>query len=81
MNGFAPNFDHGAALRVPSASDVRGWSVLMAWLGRAGKRLASADAVEVRTATGRCIASAGDWIVLSVTGEYHVAAGRLALHG
>lgn len=73
-------FDHGAALRVPSAADVRGWSMLMAWLGAAGKRLASSEAVEVRTPVGRCIASAGDWIVLSVSGEYHVAAGQMALH-
>ncbi|HYG27671.1 MAG TPA: hypothetical protein VD906_12260 [Caulobacteraceae bacterium] len=67
-----PQFDHGAALRVPPAADAHGWSALMAWLGNAGRRLAG-TAVEVDTRNGRLVASVGDWVVLSVSGHFHVA--------
>ena len=74
-----PAFDHGAALRVPPANDARGWMNLLAWLGEAGGRLAApGGVVQVRTAAGPMVACTGDWIVLSVSGDYHVAhaAGR-----
>ena len=66
------SFDHGAALRVPSPDDARGWGALMAWLGQAGRRFGAA-CVHVSTGAGVAIAAPGDWIVLSVSGEYHVA--------
>lgn len=65
-------FDHGAALRVPSPEDARGWGALMAWLGQAGRRLNTA-CVNVSTPSGETVATPGDWIVLSVSGEYYVA--------
>lgn len=69
-----PAFDHGAALRVPPAHDTRGWQNLLVWLGEAGGRMsAPGGMVQVRTAAGVMVASSGDWIVLSVTGDYHVA--------
>jgi hypothetical protein len=52
---------------------------LLAWLGDAGGRLAAPGGmVQVRTAAGVMVACTGDWIVLSVSGDYHVAhaAGR-----
>lgn len=68
-----PRFDHGAALRVPHAHDHNGWQMLMAWLGMAGLRLGQGGSVQVDTATGPAVAMPGDWIVLSVSGEFHVA--------
>ena len=47
----------------------------MAWLGHAGRRLAG-TAVEVDTRGGRHVASVGDWVVLSVSGDFHVAVGN-----
>jgi hypothetical protein len=71
-------FDHGAALRVPPAHDSRSWGILMTWLGECGRRMDQPGAVEVDTAAGRRLAMPGDWIVLSVSGDYHIAgvAGR-----
>ncbi|MDP3173494.1 MAG: hypothetical protein Q8M88_03560 [Phenylobacterium sp.] len=68
-----PRFDHGAALRVPSAADPRGWRALWAWLGDAARAPDEAGAVQVRTADGFKVARPGDWIVLSVSGAFHVA--------
>ena len=65
-------FDHGAALRVPPAHDARSWRLLMQWLGEAGRALPAPGAVEVSTAQGSCVAMPGDWIVLAVTGDFHV---------
>lgn len=70
-----PRFDHGAALRVPPAHDARSWSKLWIWLGEAGLQLEEAGAAQVRTPDGYVIARPGDWIVLSVSGDYHVAHG------
>jgi len=67
-----PRFDHGAALRVPAPDDRRGWRALWAWLGDAA-RLDDAGAVQVRTEDGMAKAQPGDWIVLSVSGSFHVA--------
>ena len=69
----SPRFDHGAALRVPSPADPRGWRALWAWLGDAARGLDEADAVQVRTEDGFKVARPGDWIVLSVSGAFHVA--------
>ena len=72
----APSFDHGAALRVPPAHDVRSWRMLLAWLGDAGRQLDGAGSLEVSTPAGVAVAGPGDWIVLSISGRYHVAHGR-----
>ena len=69
----SPKFDHGAALRVPPAHDANGWRILMTWLGPYGRRLDQPGAVEVDTAAGGRLALPGDWVVLSVSGAYHVA--------
>jgi hypothetical protein len=69
----APAFDHGAALRVPPLHDVRSWRKLWAWLGEDGLALDGHGAIEVTTEHGPAIASPGDWIVLSVSGSFHVA--------
>ena len=61
-----PAFDHGAALRTPPAHDTRSWTKLWLWLGDAS----------VRTPHGWTTARPGDWIILSVSGHFHVAAGR-----
>lgn len=77
----APVFDHGAALRVPPAHDVRNWRRLEAWLGDQGMAEIEAGLVRVFTSLGEQVAHSGDWIVLSVRGEYHVARGeRPAYH-
>ena len=68
-----PSFDHGAALRVPPAHDARGWRNLTIWLGADGWPMDEAGAVEVSTPNGKAVARPGDWIVLSVSGAYHVA--------
>lgn len=71
-----PAFDHGAALRTPPAHDQRSWAKLWLWLGDDGQALDEPGAVSVRTAEGRAVARPGDWIILSVSGRFHVAAGR-----
>ena len=75
---LAPPFDHGAALRVPPAHDAKSWAKLWMWLGEDGCALDSRGAVQVSTPDGPAIARPGDWIVLSVSGRFHVAhAARL----
>jgi hypothetical protein len=66
-------FDHGAALRVPPPTDATNWQKLWAWLGEDARSVAEAAAVQVLTPDGPIIAHSGDWIVLSVTGDFHVA--------
>ncbi len=70
---FQAQFDHGAALRVPPPGDARGWRSLIAWLGDGGWPLEDRAAVQVRTPGGPALARPGDWIVLSVSGHFHVA--------
>ena len=67
------SFDHGAALRVPPPTDAVSWRKLWMWLGEDAHSVAEAAAVQVRTPEGPVIAHSGDWIVLSVTGDFHVA--------
>lgn len=69
----APRFDHGAALRVPPMQDAKNWRALSQWLGDAGGALDPSGTLKVRTAAGWAKAWPGDWIVLSVSGEFHVA--------
>ncbi len=69
----SPAFDHGAALRVPPPHDSRSWSRLWAWLGEDAHAMTEAGAVQVCTPEGWTIAHSGDWIVLSVSGDFHVA--------
>jgi hypothetical protein len=66
-------FDHGAAIRVPPAHDANGWRMLMIWLGDCGRATGTPGLVEVTTPVGPAAAAPGDWIVLSVSGAYHVA--------
>ncbi len=68
-----PKFDHGAALRVPPAHDARGRRALLQWLGDSGCPFDDRGAVQVGTGQGAVVARPGDWIVLSVSGEFHVA--------
>lgn len=70
-----PPFDHGAALRVPPPSDKRSWRTLWAWLGEHARAAAEGTAVQVHTPEGLVIARCGDWIVLSHSGDFHVAHG------
>lgn len=42
------------------------------WLGEAGCAFDDRGAVQVSTSLGAVIARPGDWIVLSVSGEFHV---------
>jgi hypothetical protein len=70
-----PTFDHGAALRVPPPHDAKGRRALWVWLGEDGSAFDDRGAVQVRTAQGAAIARPGDWIVLSVSGVFHVARG------
>jgi hypothetical protein len=67
-----PRFDHGAALRVPPPNDAKGRRALWRWLGEAGQPLDDRGAVQVSTGHGAVVAWPGDWIVLSVSGEFHV---------
>jgi hypothetical protein len=67
--------DHGAALRVPPAHNIKAWTSLMGWLGDAGQ-LIDPGLVEVATPSGAHIAAPGDWIVLSASGSYHVTTPR-----
>lgn len=66
-------FDHGAALRVPPPNDAKNWRTLWMWLGEDACAISEAAAVQVRTPEGPVVAHCGDWIVLSVTGDFHVA--------
>ena len=68
-----PPFDHGAALRVPPAHDRKNWSVLWQWLGDDAQSLPEVSAVQVFTPEGPVVAHTGDWIVLSHSGNFHVA--------
>ncbi|MDB5440493.1 MAG: hypothetical protein JWM33_2920 [Caulobacteraceae bacterium] len=68
-----PPFDHGAALRVPPPNDARGWRMLWSWLGDDAWAVTEAAAVQVRTPEGPVVAHCGDWIVLTVSGSFHVA--------
>lgn len=68
-----PRFDHGAALRVPPPGDMGNWRTLWMWLGEDGCAVAEAAAVQVLTPEGPVVAHSGDWIVLSVSGDFHVA--------
>lgn len=68
-----PQFDHGAALRVPPAHDANGRRALWLWLGEGGFPLDDRGAVQVSTQDGPVVARPGDWIVLSFKGEFHVA--------
>jgi hypothetical protein len=68
-----PRFDHGAALRVPPRDDAQGRRALNLWLGDCGHPFDDRGAVQVSTPYGPAIAHPGDWIVLSVGGEFHVA--------
>jgi hypothetical protein len=48
--------------------------VLWQWLGDEAQAVAEASAaVQVRTPEGPVVAHAGDWIVLSHSGAFHVA--------
>jgi hypothetical protein len=68
-----PRFDHGAALRVPPAHDAKGRNALWRWLGDEAFPFDEQGAVQVRTVQGPAIAWPGDWVILSVSGEFHVA--------
>ncbi len=68
-----PEFDHGAALRVPPAGDARNWRMLQMWLGESALRIDESGLVQVATPTGQQVACPGDWIVLSTSGDFHVA--------
>lgn len=70
---FQSGFDHGAALRVPPPSDAANWRMLWMWLGEDARAVTEGGAVQVTTPLGPVIAHCGDWIVLSVTGDFHVA--------
>ena len=76
-----PKFDHGAALRVPPAHDAKGRRSLWMWLGDAGCAFDDRGAVQVSTIQGVVIARPGDWIVLSFSGEFHVARSSAASDG
>jgi hypothetical protein len=69
----SPAFDHGAALRVPPPGDARSWGVLQQWLGAAAAMIDPGGLVQVATPEGCAVARSGDWIVLSVSGDFHVA--------
>lgn len=69
---YIPSFDHGAALRVPPPNDVANWRKLWMWLGADALSVAEGAAVQVRTPEGNVVAHCGDWIVLSVSGAFHV---------
>lgn len=66
-------FDHGAAMRVPAGHDAKAHRALQLWLGDEGAHIAQAGAFQVWTAEGWAVAWPGDWIVLSVSGGFHVA--------
>lgn len=67
-----PRFDHGAALRVPPPGDAPNRGVLEQWLGDCGAPIGAAGHIRVETPHGCEVARPGDWIVLSVSGAFHV---------
>jgi hypothetical protein len=69
-----PTFDHGSAVRTPAPHDRRNWAKLWLWLGDDGAAGDEPGAVEVRTPEGWVIARPGDWIILTFSGSFHVAA-------
>ncbi len=72
---LAPPFDHGAALRVPPPHDAKSWSKLWMWLGDEASALGP-GVIQVNTPEGAAVARPGDWIVLSVRGQFYVAHSR-----
>jgi len=60
-------------MRVPPAHDARNWRQLWAWLGEDGQALDHPGLAQVKTPGGWDIARPGDWIVLTVSGHFHVA--------
>jgi hypothetical protein len=70
-----PSFDHGAALRVPAPSDARNWHALQVWLGECATLVDPSGVIQVATPQGHEVARPGDWIVLSVSGDFHVTRG------
>jgi hypothetical protein len=64
---------------VPPPHDASNWRNLLAWLGEYGKRLSGQQGVEVHTPEGPTRARPGDWVVLSVSGQFHVARSGPAL--
>lgn len=66
-----PGFDHGAALRVPPVEDAVNWGRLWSWLG--AEACWTEGGLQVATPDGMTAAQPGDWIVLSVSGHFHVA--------
>jgi hypothetical protein len=77
----SPAFNHGAALRTPPAHDARSWTKLWQWLGADGVALDEPGAASVRTPQGWITAWPGDWIILTVSGDFHVAAVRRTENG
>ena len=75
-NARNPDFDHGAAVRVPAAHDARNWAKLWQWLADDGQALDEPGVVSIRTAEGWVAAGPGDWIILTFGGDFHVAVGR-----
>jgi hypothetical protein len=75
MHASRKPIDHGAAIRVPPAHDAKGRLVLMTWLGECGSPTEQ-GLVEVATSAGVCVASPGDWIVLSASGAFYVTRAR-----
>jgi hypothetical protein len=69
-------FEHGSALRVPAAHDAANWRQLEWWLGDAGRRAEQAGVIAIDTPEGWLMARPGDWIVLSVSGRYYLAASQ-----
>jgi hypothetical protein len=47
--------------------------MLLIWLGDCGRLLDRPGLVGVTTPAGESPAAPGDWIVLSISGSYHVA--------
>ena len=76
----APRFDYGAALRVPPSLDVGGWRRLEQWLGDKGYPHIETGVVREVTPRGEREAHCGDWIVLTVAGEFHIARGDRPLY-
>ena len=72
-NRHSVRLDHGAALRVPSPNDANGRNALWRWLGDCGFAADDGQAVQVLTQAGTAVARPGDWIVLSVSGDFYVA--------
>jgi hypothetical protein len=67
------SFDHGSAVRVPPAHDVRNWTKLWQWIGDDGQADDEPGLVSVNTPGGWVTARPGDWIILTFSGRFHVA--------